>query len=1090
MDPESTFARVERTWWTVWYYITGAVNRFLRPSPADTEDIDPNSFHESTEHRDPPDRSHEEEDDSVGRVLDEEQSFAKASEHGSFCSVVASNICTADIHLRPDNKSTECKKQLSGGTEDGEGTREERLDLTGNDDTGPPAAEGVAEIITLYTCRQDEKNEGRAEHKSDDVEKSEGNTGTEEEEVKVVPTVMLDNGQKVDETITEEQEDIMLHEDEQCLEEEGIDIIELRPEEEESIHRGETGAQMDDEVAVVTAVDTDVVLHESEVTEEDVKQPSVCEELLVMSEDESAVTGQERPMARCSEIEDEGEQEEEKISDAANNQQTDEVPEQGKDTTTEKHMLMECVPCSEEGVQNAEQDDVAVTEMQTKTRDTAVTVSPETGQEIREFKNISPGTSESPVVMLQEVNTPTCEETQEGVPEYNNELRPDENLTQKILEVEDCEEIQTFQLPEEEGESLQKGGSLLVREPMEENQESITGDISWSVGTASQESGRLCEEEEGKLQESSMKTEFQTTEELQGETEELLVHFGTDEVLYDSKDAAEEVCDMKGDTAVEEEVRDPNEKFQKMPENSFFDESGQALATEQNNIRTLFKGDITDSGFLRHSGETERELLEEMQEERDHVGEMQKKNQQVVVSEVSLHLERQDNQSPGMTVEMSEKEEMIKDAETADESNTSQSIIEEHVTETEASPRHQDVIDEELLDLWIETAMSEDTDNIRQQEGPEQEQQMDTEADLSPDKVSPKKEMEQLMESHSGESAFISDTEISSSTVESESLDQSLGEWGTQNLNEAQLQKPTSSLQGIDDMLLVSAPQSNSESHVDLMEGRATTEQYPDSGVSSPQMTHLNEESDKSQGSTEETGSQRDMEVTDMAGVSEWKDTEQAEVTKMRSPFQVEEKEVNDEPLVSDSPDEITHTEFISDSVEEEIILNEATSQSKEMLEGPQPGWLGKMSQDLNEVDAPLLDFTVQKSRIAVKNPLIRPPKDPRSLLNMPSADPTPSPRVPIKAAAGVPLGGLGIGIKLPGIGAGFPVLKKTKVEKDDNKQELISQETEKKPQETSEAPQQDEVQHKPKWMPPRHPGFGNPLMSELKTKLKKTTKE
>lgn len=62
-----------------------------------------------------------------------------------------------------------------------------------------------------------------------------------------------------------------------------------------------------------------------------------------------------------------------------------------------------------------------------------------------------------------------------------------------------------------------------------------------------------------------------------------------------------------------------------------------------------------------------------------------------------------------------------------------------------------------------------------------------------------------------------------------------------------------------------------------------------------------------------------------------------------------------------------------------------------------------------------MLDFTPQRSRIAVKNPRVRPPKDPRSLLNMPSLDPTPSPRVPVKAPVGVPLGGMGIGIKLPG---------------------------------------------------------------------------
>ena len=69
------------------------------------------------------------------------------------------------------------------------------------------------------------------------------------------------------------------------------------------------------------------------------------------------------------------------------------------------------------------------------------------------------------------------------------------------------------------------------------------------------------------------------------------------------------------------------------------------------------------------------------------------------------------------------------------------------------------------------------------------------------------------------------------------------------------------------------------------------------------------------------------------------------------------------------------------------------------------------------------LDFSVQKSRIAVKNPLVRPPKDPRTLLNLPSLEPTPRaaeapPGHPGKKVPmfGVPLGGLGVmGVKLPG---------------------------------------------------------------------------
>uniref|UniRef100_G3NXU0 Uncharacterized protein n=2 Tax=Gasterosteus aculeatus TaxID=69293 RepID=G3NXU0_GASAC len=144
-------------------------------------------------------------------------------------------------------------------------------------------------------------------------------------------------------------------------------------------------------------------------------------------------------------------------------------------------------------------------------------------------------------------------------------------------------------------------------------------------------------------------------------------------------------------------------------------------------------------------------------------------------------------------------------------------------------------------------------------------------------------------------------------------------------------------------------------------------------------------------------------------------------------------------------------------------------------------------SEDQMEVESSALDFTAQRSRISVKNPHVRPPKDARSLLNMPSLDPTPSPHMSPKVPVGGPLGGLGFGIKLPGLGGGFPVLKKTKlVGRDENSPETLSQET--KPEERSDT--EDETQHKPKWMPPRHPGFGNPLMSELKTKLKKTTKE
>nr|XP_024659229.1 uncharacterized protein LOC112435231 [Maylandia zebra] len=219
----------------------------------------------------------------------------------------------------------------------------------------------------------------------------------------------------------------------------------------------------------------------------------------------------------------------------------------------------------------------------------------------------------------------------------------------------------------------------------------------------------------------------------------------------------------------------------------------------------------------------------------------------------------------------------------------------------------------------------------------------------------------------------------------------------------------------------------------------------------------------------------------------------------------VEAEEEHLEVTASDSSDELKPAES------EESESDSQSEPEKDTLNRPQPAH-SSLFPVLNEaqvaeeptieyenkVDGPVLDFAVQRSRIAVKNPRVRPPKNPRSLLHMPSEEPTPTPtpssRLPVKLPGGVPLGGIGIGIKLPGLGAGFPVLKKTqRAVRDENTQETVSQEPETKPEEKNDAPPQEEEEapKKPKWMPPKHPGgFGNPLMAELKTKLKKTPKE
>ncbi|KAK9965079.1 hypothetical protein ABG768_004188 [Culter alburnus] len=155
-----------------------------------------------------------------------------------------------------------------------------------------------------------------------------------------------------------------------------------------------------------------------------------------------------------------------------------------------------------------------------------------------------------------------------------------------------------------------------------------------------------------------------------------------------------------------------------------------------------------------------------------------------------------------------------------------------------------------------------------------------------------------------------------------------------------------------------------------------------------------------------------------------------------------------------------------------------------------------KSDLDLQAFEDSSLDFTIQKSRIAVKNPLVRPPKDPRKLIYKISVEPLllqPPPCAP-RAEVSVPSKGV-IGFKLPGLGAGLPVLRKTEFGK--KAREGGEEERTLHPQLKSVAVTEDSVKQeqasaaKPKWTPPKHPGLGGPLMmAELKSKLKKPVKE
>lgn len=731
----------------------------------------------------------------------------------------------------------------------------------------------------------------------------------------------------------------------------------------------------------------------------------------------------------------------------------------------------------------------------------SVTVKPEgeTGQEISGgFKNTPMGVREGRPVVSEELNSPTCEETQEGVPGYNNEPGPDENTTQRFLEVGDCEEIQTAQLPEEvesrEPESLQNSGRgagagyLLVREPMEEDRES-TGDIRNSfdlaveehagvlcltdaglpqetetplVQPAIQESGLLFEEVEGKLLAASMKTgiehsgkdfemhvgltgeTYRTTNELQAGAEELLVDSEIDEGLCDFKaaDAAGDEHEMTGTVAQQEDetLKFLEAEVQKMTEMSFFQESGDNIKSEQKSYKTSSSPeDLTESGFMKQSDGTEPELLDDSTAEMQDAGidmeetgygveedEAQNKNEMEVLNlqiagtaaELITGRDEKENdliaESESLETQIQLSEEALEisseETETADESIACESKpkdlavisaeeMAKHVKESKGScdtiettsliSGRQDVIDEEILDLWIQTAMSEDTGGTKRQEVPEPGQQVDTEIEPSNEvqvKISSEqaeKVKKQLVESKSPESESVSDIEMSSSTAESGFLDQSLGEWGTQSSG-TQLLKSTSdgSFQGMYDILAnmsesadisgLSTQQPNSECEDILMEETAErgqlypkeeesateTEIHSDSGATSSEAAHLHQELDKSRGKTdEEAGSQKeiDAEVTDLARTTDAEEADVESLTEAGALFEVEETKVGDEPLKITSSVEHTGSGRPRSGpeapLEERIMSTESGSQvdtcagsEKTLLVLPsldkaQPGW-------------------------------------------------------------------------------------------------------------------------------------------------------
>ncbi|XP_062234816.1 uncharacterized protein si:ch211-136m16.8 [Platichthys flesus] len=1252
MDPDNdSTSRVERSLWSLWYYITGAVNRLLRPEPTTPEYNDPDSFQQPAADSEPADSRHP---DSGERGEDEERPLGTTSLLSSPRSVVVWELCSTSDDFGPEEDTMKFRSQLSGGpeskaSEEAQGTREEQLGQTGTDDERlVKAAKEYKEVgdEKSYTPGQEE-NEGPLNITDDDLSGNGRQAGAEED----------DHG-KVDEKGEDDKIDL---EHEPTLEMEDAEITlclgtDFSPEEERYMHIEEARLLRD---AAGEGENRDGLSQPgSEIRikyEEGRKQVEhhllVCEELSEKDrevkgdpgssslEDELTMTlgksgkvsegvGHEHVMGEL------GGEEEEEATDhqaideeffteqAACNEEVVKDSEAELQTAEfrdkEKEDVAKCIEVqtitTEADDVNEEKSNVATTDVSVEKRffdmdqtevesfssklqdnkesnmeaactTTLVTVIPkgQTGKEISgELKNIPPGVGEGHTVVVEEPHSPTSQGTQEGVPEYNNEPGPDENTTQRFLEVGNYKESDATQLPEEveskEWENLKYsgtgGGFSPVREHKKEEGDG-TEDFKkkdrkilqlTDAGVPQETEETIVEPavegsgQKDKTFSSSMRTrigqleeEFEShvgateetpkkTEEQDG-TEELLVDFETED-LSGTKEAAGGDGESTG-----EALKILKAEEQRMTEMSVYQVSGDA---EQNRIKTKedFK-DIIESGFMTQLDEPK--LPEgssvEMQdagidmeetgsgvEEQGTEDEMENNNEmealnlaaeltsenykniwfaksELTTQDESLESKNQPSEASAAADKLMTTTGKPKDLDVIGK----EEMELEAESEESSSSGSQDLIEEEILE-WIETASFKDADGKEPREGPEPGGQLVKKGEEQSDETD--EENEKLVESMSGESGLVSDTEMSPSAAESGLLDHSVSGWSTDH-SESNLLESTSSGSPQDildlfagaleseDLYKLSTRQPDSESQdasleeaaetgqSDLTEEESTPETgfHPGSGTMSLEAGCPKARSDKSQDKTDEERVESAESETGKEKESDWKDSGEEDPETLYTEEKTEDADAPHEAAVSDSERPGSGSEVL---LQDEIPMRDSEDVTfDEKLEQPQDiaRW-----EDINEgaeeptatqVDESALDFTPQKSRIAVKNPRVRPPSDPRSLLHMPSADPTPSPRLPVKVPRGVPLGGMGIGIKLPGLGAGFPALKKTKhVMTEEKGSETFSQEPDTKPEEQSDAIKQDEEKPKPKWMPPRHPGFGNPLMSELKNKLRKPTNE
>lgn len=239
----------------------------------------------------------------------------------------------------------------------------------------------------------------------------------------------------------------------------------------------------------------------------------------------------------------------------------------------------------------------------------------ETEQETSvEFKNLPPGIHEAP-----ELNSPTREEIQKGIPEYNNEPAPEENTTQWFLEAREHQETHVGQLPQEV-ESVENSTSEGVFSVAgeQENQECVTKELTDIVQHEDFLYSTEFEKQFFKLVEGSANSgvatepaveerecDVTTTEpqqQQQHENEGTLLSFETEERGSEVRNTAGPVVDSLV-RFTDETLIIPEAEENRSPGTGF---SREALDTESNiKIRS---GDTTESEVMKQLADRDLEL--------------------------------------------------------------------------------------------------------------------------------------------------------------------------------------------------------------------------------------------------------------------------------------------------------------------------------------------------------------------------------------------------------------------------------------------------------------------------------------------------